>query len=107
MLAEDRKKSLWLAIPALFLQVGCMIVSRMVVMGDSLPQWLLTVSSIVSTPSAIVVVVGLCYFARGKGYHPAWGLLGIASFLGMGILCLFPDKTKNHKALPSAPVHPA
>lgn len=37
-----------------------------------------------------------CYnWAKGKGYHGAWGLLGIFSIFGFIILAFFPDKHKS------------
>ncbi|MEW6352155.1 MAG: hypothetical protein AB1646_24140 [Thermodesulfobacteriota bacterium] len=38
---------------------------------------------------------GCCNEARRRGYHAAWGLLGIASVLGLAVLLCFPDKSPS------------
>ena len=42
-------------------------------------------------------IYGCCCYAKGKGYHGAWGILGILSVLGLFILVCFPDKHKSIK----------
>lgn len=42
----------------------------------------------------VLLIVGLSFYARAKGYHGAWGLLGLLSCLGLLILGLMPDKLK-------------
>lgn len=42
----------------------------------------------------ILLIVGCCYYAKGKGYHGAFGLLGILSLLGLLILICMKDKCK-------------
>ena len=50
----------------------------------------------------LVAFVGLVFFIwgctsymKGKGYSPAWGLLGLLSIMGLIILALFPDRHKG------------
>jgi hypothetical protein len=50
----------------------------------------------------LVLLVGLALFAwgcmsymRGKGHHPAWGILGVFSLIGLVILFFFPDRHKE------------
>ena len=50
----------------------------------------------------LLLFVGLGFFiwgcmsySKGKGHHPAWGLLGLLSLIGLIILVLFPDKHKG------------
>ncbi len=42
----------------------------------------------------VLVIVGCVFYAKGKGYHGAWGLLGMLSLLGLLVLICFPDKRK-------------
>ena len=37
---------------------------------------------------------GCCMYAKGKGYHGAWGLLALLSLPGLLILVLFKDEHK-------------
>jgi tetratricopeptide (TPR) repeat protein len=39
------------------------------------------------------VFYGLIHFARAKGYHWAWGFLGLLSFVGWIILVCLPDRS--------------
>ncbi|MBN1392042.1 MAG: hypothetical protein JW947_04480 [Sedimentisphaerales bacterium] len=45
----------------------------------------------------IPFIIGCCYYAKGKGYHGAWGLLGIFVIFGLFALVCFPDKNKTSK----------
>ncbi|MFZ5867187.1 MAG: hypothetical protein ACOYXY_14980 [Thermodesulfobacteriota bacterium] len=45
----------------------------------------------------ILFVWGCWSYAQGKGYHGAWGLLGLLSCVGLVILVLFPDRHKEPK----------
>ena len=42
-------------------------------------------------------IYGLCCYAKGKGYHGAWGLLGVFTLIGLIILGCFPDRHKSIK----------
>lgn len=41
---------------------------------------------------------GCCQYAKGKGHHPAWGVLGLFSIFGLIVLFLFPDRHKEVKS---------
>lgn len=43
---------------------------------------------------AVLFIWGCCSYAKGKGYHDAWGFLGLLSLIGLIILVCFPDKHK-------------
>ena len=45
----------------------------------------------------VVFIWGCISYARGKGYHPALGLLGLMYLLGLLILVLLRDKHKQEK----------
>lgn len=40
----------------------------------------------------IAFVWGCCMYASGKGYHAAWGVLGLANMFGLVVLVFFPDR---------------
>jgi len=40
-------------------------------------------------------IFGICCYAKGKGYHGAWGLLGVFTLIGLIILACFPDRHKS------------
>jgi hypothetical protein len=39
-------------------------------------------------------ICGVWFYAKGKGYHGAWGLLGVFTLFGLIILAFFPDRHK-------------
>jgi hypothetical protein len=44
--------------------------------------------------SSLLLIYGFCCYAKGKGYHGAWGLLGLLTIIGLIILVCFPDRHK-------------
>ncbi|MDZ7611332.1 MAG: hypothetical protein U5L10_01075 [Candidatus Moranbacteria bacterium] len=54
--------------------------------------------SLVSLGGIILFTIGCWHYAKGKGYHGAYGLLGLLfSILGLIILIAMPDKNKEQK----------
>lgn len=47
---------------------------------------------ILSLLGSILLLVGLAFYAKGKGRHPAWCLLGFLSIIGIIILACLKDK---------------
>ncbi len=45
--------------------------------------------------AAASMIWGCVHYAKGKGYSPYWGALGLLSIIGFIVLALFPDKHKN------------
>jgi len=43
---------------------------------------------------SILFIIGCCFYAKGKGYNGAWGLLGLLSLIGLLILMCMKDKHK-------------
>ena len=50
--------------------------------------------SVLQLAGIICWLVGLSAYAKGKGHHGAWGLLGLLSLFGWIVLALMPDKNK-------------
>ena len=50
-------------------------------------------SNLIMASGIILIIIGLCYYAMGKGRHPAFGLFGILSIIGIIILSFFEDKS--------------
>jgi len=50
---------------------------------------------LVSLAGTVLLLVGLGYYAKGKGHSPVWGLVGLLSCLGILILAVLPDKLKQ------------
>ena len=92
MLAEYRTKSnigigLFLIATAIALTVAFLIGTKVAVEGAQL----------IHGVGIIFFFYGLYNYAKGKGYHGAWALLGFLSIIGLIILVSFPDRHKPIK----------
>lgn len=95
--AADNKKSLLIGGPGLFIQMG----------GQAVGGLAGTAVSIVGT---IMLVAGLCFYARGKGYPAILGVVGILSCIGLLILAVLPDKRRDASEdapLPAGSIRPS
>jgi uncharacterized membrane protein len=63
--------------------------------ATSNPESGVTILSALATIAGLIVwVMGCASYAKGKGYHPALGFLGLFSLIGLLVLFFFPDKYK-------------
>jgi len=67
------------------------IIGRMAIVSESGDVML---GVILSLAGAVLFIWGCCAYAKGKGYHGAWGLLGLLSCIGLLILVCLTDKYK-------------
>ena len=90
-----------LGIPGIVLQVACnylihLFGAQAKAHSSAAPPeylaWILLAGMIIGT---VMLIVGLGYYAKGKGYSGVLGLLGLLSCIGLLILAVLPDKTKN------------
>jgi MFS family permease len=103
MVPEYNRKSLLIGIPGLLIQIGSvflpLILGALGVDTARLPQWVASglLLGFILGPllGAVLLIIGLCYYAKGKGYSAALGLLGLLSCIGLLILAVLPDKTKD------------
>jgi drug/metabolite transporter (DMT)-like permease len=94
---SDRATTLkiWVGIlGGLALQVSGLLLRKEGVPTLSTYWWLMVVFG------AAVFVWGSCALAESKGYSRAWGLLGLASLLGLILLGLFPRLEKTDPGTP-------
>ena len=100
MIPEYNRKSLLLGIPGLLIQIGFIFLPRIAVAlgadpAARLPQWAVWGMILGPLLGAVLLIIGLCYYAKAKGYSVVLGLLGLFSCIGMLILAVLPDKTKD------------
>jgi membrane protein implicated in regulation of membrane protease activity len=50
-----------------------------------------------------LLAVGLMYYARAKRRHPAWGLFGLLSIVGLLVLACLSDRGKEEQPKPGDP----
>lgn len=67
---------------------------RMLLAGGE-QQLNLLAGLVLTIAGAIAFIWGCMSYARGKGYSPLFGLLGLLYILGLIILALMPDKHKS------------
>lgn len=80
--------------------VGLVLQSAGIAMSLSLagkPMPLLEAALIIA--GALALIVGLCLYARALGRHPAWGLLGLLSWVGLLALVVFVKDRRTSQML--------
>jgi hypothetical protein len=100
MIAKYNRKSLVLGIPGLLLQVGCIFTANLITAkarsgGATPPDALALFLAAGSLVGAVLLIIGLGFYAKAKGYSAVLGLLGLLSCIGLLILAVLPDKTKD------------
>lgn len=91
MIKEYRKKTnLWIATGFLF---PILVVYFAGELGRILPEIVVSYITLFSVFLGwLSYIVGCVYYAKAKGRHPLWGLLGMTG-VGLIILVLLPDNT--------------
>jgi len=90
MLVEYKKKTnigIGLAIVAFF--------TAILINSLSESQIVSTIAFLVGSITMPLWIFGVWCYAKGKGYHGAWGLLGVFTLIGLIILACFPDRHKS------------
>ena len=54
-----------------------------------------TAGLFVLIPGMALFIWGCCCYAKGKGLHPALGLFGLLSIIGLIVLVCLPDRCKD------------
>jgi hypothetical protein len=89
-----------LGIPGLVLQLACNYLIRLwggeakTHPGSAPPEYLAWILLAGMIGGSIMLIVGLGFYAKGKGYSGVLGLLGLLSCIGLLILALLPDREK-------------
>lgn len=87
MIARYNNISLALGAPGIILQiVGIVIATKPE--RESLGRSVMALGS-------LLLVAGLAMYAKAKGRSPAWGLMGLLSWIGLIVLAMLKDNTIN------------
>jgi hypothetical protein len=100
MIAKYNRKSLILGVPGLLLQFGCIFESNSIAANikgtGPLPSIaLIGFCEVGIVVGGILLIIGLCFYAKAKGHSAVWGLFGLLSCIGLLVLALLPDKAKG------------
>ncbi len=101
MITEYNRKSLMLGIPGIILQIACYVAASLIANQAKAHGATPADTSLIfaclggQLLGTILLIVGLCFYSKAKGYTPVLGLLGLFSCLGLLILAVLPDKTKG------------
>lgn len=86
--AAQNRTSFMFGVPGIVLQfVGWLM------QGDTIPGGS-PLGLVVQVVGTVLLIVGLSFYARAKGHHPAWGLMGLLSIIGLIVLAVLPDRRK-------------
>jgi hypothetical protein len=92
MLASENRKSLMFGIPGIVLQLAGNFMMPSVDQAGASGAALLGLC--VALLGTALLIVGLGFYAKGKGHHFAWGLMGLLSIIGIIVLAILPDRNK-------------
>jgi hypothetical protein len=100
MIAKYVHKSLIFGAPGLLLQIVCTFVANSILtkamsIGNAPLVTLTCIFVFGSIAGNVLLIAGLSYYAKAKGYSAALGLLGLLSCVGLLILAILPDTTKG------------
>ena len=86
MIAEYNTKSFIFGIPGLILQTAGWFVR-------DAEGFVTPLGSVIALCGTGLLLVGFIFYAKAKGRHPAWCLVGFLSLIGLIILACLKDKT--------------
>ena len=95
MIAKYNRISLLLGIPGILLQIAGNVMTRSMAEGGS-PMALLGLPLMLL--GTVMLMVGLAFYAKAKGRHPAWCLMGLLSLVGLIVLGCLKDKSNAPSA---------
>lgn len=81
MIVRYQKQSYAVALPGLVLQL----------IGWAFSSWF------IGAIGSVLLCLGLCLYAKAKGRHILWGVLGWFSIIGLVVLYVLPDKTSPNQ----------
>jgi Ca2+/Na+ antiporter len=87
MIQEYNRKSFYFGIPGIILQLSGRIMANEIPKNENLGAVYIFVGT-------VLLLVGLLYYAKAKGRHPAWCLMAFLSFIGLIVLACLKDKSE-------------
>ena len=94
MIAEYKRTGMAFGIPGLLLFGGSILTSHLV--PKALPSWISVPLLAIWLVGVVLSIIGLCYYAKAKGYLAVWGfLLPITGSIGLLVLALLRDRTED------------
>ena len=94
MIAHYNTKSLAYGVPGLVLQIGGNIAAQAT--ENPTTAAIATAATLLGT---ILLLIGLAFYAKAKGRHPAWCLMAFLSLIGLIVLACLKDKAPDGKPL--------
>ena len=96
MIAHYNTKSLIVGAPGLALQLCGGLLARTLIADPATADMAAAAALGVGT---ILLLIGLAFYAKAKGRHPAWCLMAFLSLIGFIVLALLQDKAPNGKPI--------
>ena len=93
MIIEYKRQGLTFGIPGLLLFGSTILISHLVPTA-----WLVWISVLMWAgwlAGVVLLIIGLCYYAKAKGYLAVWGVLLPITGVGLLVLALLRDRTED------------
>ena len=94
MIAEYKRTGMAFGIPGLLLFGGSILLTSHLV-PKALPSWISIPLLAIWLVGVVLLVIGLCYYAKAKGYLAVWGFLLPITGIGLLVLALLRDRTED------------
>ena len=86
--ASQNRTSLMFGVPGIVMQIAGYMMQKDAIGGGH------ALGLVIGLTGTVLLMVGLSFYARAKGHHPAWCLMGLLSIIGLIVLGLLPDRKK-------------
>jgi hypothetical protein len=93
MIAEYKRTGMAFGIPGLLLFGGSILTSYLV--PKALPSWISAPLLAIWLVGVVLLIIGLCFYAKAKGYLAVWGFLLPITGIGLLVLTLLRDRTED------------
>ena len=97
MITEYKHQGLTFGIPGLLLFGSTILISHLVPQASLV--WISALLLAGWVAGAVLLIVGLCYYAKAKGYRAVWGFLLPITGIGLLVLALLRDRTEDRPGI--------
>jgi hypothetical protein len=95
MIARYNRKSLIFGVPGLVLQIGGNAAVQLSKTAAANAHSIAGIGAIACLIGTVLFLVGLAFYAKAKGRHPAWCLMAFLSIIGVLVLAGLKDNAPS------------
>ena len=97
MIDRYNRVSVLFGVPGFLLQVGGNFATVSTAQAGTTTTTLSPLGRLAILAGTALLLVGLAFYAKAKGRHPAWCLMAFLSIIGLIVLACLEDKTPGRR----------